>query len=169
MRLGLIGLAALAGLGGGAHAAESGRLLLLPDSAIQVQPGSIEEQLATYLASSAPAPRLFRFGGPEYEPWQTRPTPETLRTMYAIQQILRAYPKVDVTLIGHTDNDGTPTQNRALSLARARQMQQLLVQGGVAARRITVVGKGLDAPIADNATPEGRARNRRIELVVTRK
>jgi outer membrane protein OmpA-like peptidoglycan-associated protein len=146
-----------------------GKLIVLPDSAIAVQPGSIEEQLAAYLATPAPAPRLFRFSGNEFQPWQTQPNRPTLRTMYAIQQILRAYPKVRVTIVGHTDNDGTPEQNLVLSRDRAQRMAQLLIQGGIDRRRITTEGHGLEQPIADNATPEGRARNRRIELIVTAK
>ncbi|HWI86178.1 MAG TPA: OmpA family protein [Sphingomonas sp.] len=144
-------------------------LILLPDSAISVEPGSTEERLATYLASDQPAPRMFRFAGTEFEPWHSKPTPATLRTMYAIAQILRAYPKTRVTLVGHTDNDGTPEQNLALSQARVDHMAGLLVHSGVQARRITTIGRGLSSPIADNATIEGRARNRRIELIVTAK
>jgi OmpA-OmpF porin, OOP family len=146
-----------------------GKLIVLPDSAIQVQPGSVEEQLAQYLASPDPAPRLFRFSGTEFQPWSARPNPATLRTMYAVQQILRAYPKVKVTLAGHTDNDGTPEQNLSLSLERAERMQALLVAGGIAPRRITAVGRGLADPIASNGTADGRARNRRIDLIVTDK
>lgn len=144
-------------------------LTVLPDSAISVEPGSTEEALAAFLASTQPAPRLFRFGGTEFAPWQSRPNPPTLRTMYAIAQILRAYPRARVTLVGHTDNDGTPAQNIALSRARVDQMARLLVQNGIPPRRIDTIGRGLTQPIADNATPAGRARNRRIELIVTAK
>jgi outer membrane protein OmpA-like peptidoglycan-associated protein len=172
---------AAAALLGGCHAAAAdeaqaampqdgpGKLIVLPDSAIQVQPGSVEEQLALYLASPQPAPRLFRFTGTEFQPWSAKPNPATLRTMYSVQQILRAYPHAKVTLVGHTDNDGTPEQNLGLSRIRAERMAELLVRGGVAARRITVEGRGLAEPIADNATVDGRARNRRIDLIVTAK
>jgi outer membrane protein OmpA-like peptidoglycan-associated protein len=145
------------------------RILVLPDSAIAVQPGSTEEQLARFLASNAPAPRTFRFQGAEFQPWQAKPNPPTLRTMYTIAQILRAYPKARVTLVGHTDNDGTPDRNLALSHERAQRMAKLLIDNGVAARRITAEGHGLTRPIADNATATGRERNRRIELTVTAK
>lgn len=144
-------------------------LLVLPDSAISVEPGSTEDQLASFLKSDQAAPRTFRFTGTEFAPWQSKPNPETLRTMYAVAQILRAYPHSMVTLVGHTDNDGTPAQNIALSRARVDRMAALLVQGGIEQRRIAIVGRGLAQPIADNATPEGRARNRRIELIVTAK
>jgi outer membrane protein OmpA-like peptidoglycan-associated protein len=145
------------------------QIVVLPDSAIAVQPGSTEEQLARFLASNAPAPRTFRFQGAEFQPWQARPNPPTLRTMYTVAQILRAYPKARVTLAGHTDNDGTPDRNLALSHERAQRMAKLLIDNGVAPRRIAVEGHGLTRPIADNATAIGRERNRRIELTVTAK
>ena len=144
-------------------------LIQLPDSAIFVERGSTEEQLAAFLASPAPAPHTFRFPGAEFEPWQSKPNPPTLRTMYAIAQILRAYPHSEVTLIGHTDNDGTAAQNLQLSLERVNRMAQLLIHAGVQPRRITPIGHGMRDPIADNATDQGKARNRRIELVVTAK
>lgn len=144
-------------------------LIELPDSAIFVERGSTEDQLAAFLASKDPAPRTFRFPGAEFEPWQTRPNEATLRTMYAVAQILRAYPHSEVTLIGHTDNVGSPAQNLRLSQARVERMAQLLVDGGILRRRISVVGHGMADPIADNRTDQGKARNRRVELAVTAK
>ena len=147
----------------------TGHLIQLPDSAIFVERGSTEEQLAAFLASKAAAPRLFRFPGTEFEPWQSKPNEATLRTMYAIAQILRAYPHSEVTLIGHTDNIGTAEQNLRLSQARVDRMAQLLIHAGIQPRRISAVGHGMRDPIADNRTVQGQARNRRIELIVTAK
>jgi outer membrane protein OmpA-like peptidoglycan-associated protein len=144
-------------------------LIQLPDSAIFVEHGSTEEALAAFLGSDAPAPRTFRFTGAEFEPWQSKPNETTLRTMYAVAQILRAYPKSQVTLVGHTDNIGSAQKNLRLSQDRVDRMAELLVHGGIQARRITAIGHGMGAPIADNATLDGQARNRRIELVVTAK
>lgn len=144
-------------------------LIQLPDSAIFVERGSTEEALAAFLASKEPAPRTFRFPGAEFEPWQSNPNPPTLRTMYAVAQILRAYRHSEVTLIGHTDNDGTAEQNLRLSQERVGRMAQLLIHAGVEPRRITPIGHGMRDPIAENATDAGKARNRRIELVVTAK
>lgn len=142
-------------------------LIQLPDSAIFVERGSTEEQLAAFLASKQPPPRTFRFSDAEFEPWQTRPNEATLRTMYAIAQILRAYPHSEVVLIGHTDNVGTAAQNLKLSQERVERMAQLLTRGGIQQRRVTVIGRGMDQPVADNRSEAGKARNRRIELVVT--
>ncbi|MCE1237169.1 MAG: OmpA family protein [Hyphomicrobiales bacterium] len=71
-----------------------------------------------------------------------------------------------VAVEGHTDSDGDETANQALSEARARAVVEYLVEGGIAADRLAAIGFGETRPIADNATPEGRQQNRRIEFRV---
>ncbi|WP_082507523.1 MULTISPECIES: OmpA family protein [unclassified Duganella] len=71
-----------------------------------------------------------------------------------------------VEVIGHTDNTGTREANLALSLARAGAVRSYLAAKGIAAASIAVAGAGPDQPLADNASAEGRARNRRIEFRV---
>lgn len=66
---------------------------------------------------------------------------------------------------GHTDNVGTPASNLALSEARARSVKKYLTDKGIATTRLTVKGHGQSSPVADNRKEEGRARNRRVELV----
>jgi len=74
-----------------------------------------------------------------------------------------------VQLVGHTDNTGSAEANQKLSLDRADAVKQMLVNGEVAGDRISTAGYGQDRPIGSNDTEEGRAKNRRIELVVTQK
>lgn len=71
-----------------------------------------------------------------------------------------------VEVIGHTDNTGAREANLALSLARAGAVRNYLAGKGIAAATIAVAGAGPDQPVADNASAEGRARNRRIEFRV---
>jgi OOP family OmpA-OmpF porin len=71
-----------------------------------------------------------------------------------------------VELIGHTDNAGARASNLALSQARAEAVKAYVVGKGVRAESVAVSGEGPDRPVADNRTPEGRARNRRIEFKV---
>jgi outer membrane protein OmpA-like peptidoglycan-associated protein len=66
----------------------------------------------------------------------------------------------------HTDDQGSDAVNQALSQRRADAVKKALAESGIAASRITAVGKGEAAPVADNATAEGRARNRRVEIIV---
>ncbi len=67
---------------------------------------------------------------------------------------------------GHTDSVGSEENNRRLSQERADTVRSHLVSQGVPANQITAVGKGESTPVADNKTPEGRANNRRVEIVV---
>jgi len=71
-----------------------------------------------------------------------------------------------VEVIGHTDNAGSHAGNLSLSQARAEAVKAYVVGRGVKAEMISVSGEGPDRPVADNRTPEGRARNRRIEFKV---
>ena len=90
-------------------------------------------------------------------------------TVNDLAQVLKAYPNSQVQLVGHTDNTGTPEANQTLSLDRANAVKGMLVAQGVGADRISTAGFGQDRPVASNDTEEGRARNRRTELNVTRK
>ncbi|MEW6755136.1 MAG: OmpA family protein [Candidatus Latescibacterota bacterium] len=80
-------------------------------------------------------------------------------------QVLMQNPAVQVELRGYADNVGAPDLNQKLSQKRAQAVADYLVSKGVEASRLSVVGLGEGNPVADNATAEGRARNRRVELV----
>lgn len=69
-----------------------------------------------------------------------------------------------VRVVGHTDSTGSDAVNDPLSVARARSVQDYLSARGVSAQRVEISGVGSRQPIADNATAEGRARNRRVEI-----
>lgn len=88
------------------------------------------------------------------------------RDLGALASNLRAYPNSTVQVVGHTDNTGDAAYNQDLSERRASSVGSVLINSGVAAGRIQIVGRGEDAPIASNLTPEGRARNRRVEIVI---
>jgi outer membrane protein OmpA-like peptidoglycan-associated protein len=72
-----------------------------------------------------------------------------------------------IVVDGYTDSQGTAAYNQDLSQRRAQAVRDYLVTRGLAADRITAMGFGLNSPVADNATPEGRANNRRVEIVVS--
>jgi len=79
---------------------------------------------------------------------------------------LNQNPVTRVTIIGHTDSTGTDAINNPLSVNRAASTRDYLVARGVAANRIAIDGRGSREPIADNNTETGRAKNRRVEVLV---
>ena len=71
-----------------------------------------------------------------------------------------------VIAVGHTDSTGKAGYNQALSNKRAEAVKAYLVSKGIESNRVYTEGKGMDQPVADNATKEGRAKNRRVEVEV---
>jgi len=84
-------------------------------------------------------------------------------------QIFTEYDKTNITVAGHTDSSGSEDYNQDLSLKRAGAVRTLLIANGVVKGRITTLGFGESAPIADNSTSYGRQVNRRVEIKVTPK
>jgi outer membrane protein OmpA-like peptidoglycan-associated protein len=79
---------------------------------------------------------------------------------------LQRYPNSTVFVVGHTDNTGSAAYNYDLSQRRAASVAAVLRNSGVAGNRLQTVGRGFDQPIASNATAQGRAQNRRVEIVI---
>lgn len=88
------------------------------------------------------------------------------KSMYALLNFMSANEAVNVELAGHTDNTGNDTLNVELSKNRAETVKSFLVEYGINADRVSTVGYGSSKPIADNATVEGRATNRRTEVKI---
>ena len=87
------------------------------------------------------------------------------QTLDELADLLQRHPSAHITLIGHTDNVGSAEYNLRLSEGRVNSVKAELVKRGIDANRINTIGKGETEPIADNSTPEGRAENRRVEVV----
>lgn len=86
-------------------------------------------------------------------------------TVAEIVKMLKAAPGLGIAIEGHTDNVGQPAANKALSESRARSVMAAIVAGGIERGRLSAAGFGQERPIADNRGEEGRAKNRRVELV----
>lgn len=100
--------------------------------------------------------------------WQLLPTAQTKLNDVA-DALTKQDPESSIVVEGHTDSQGTPGSNQELSQKRAESVRTYLVSRGVSADRITATGFGPTRSIADNASPEGRANNRRVEIVVKKK
>jgi len=144
--------------------------LTLPSGAkLSAQPGTIGYSLAKYLGSSEPVPKTFVFDNLAFETGSNALTPDSKATVDAVAVVLKAYPSAKVKLVGYTDNSGDPAVNRTLSQARAAKVFDSLTALGTDPARVVAEGAGDINPIADNSTAEGRAKNRRTELVIVEK
>jgi outer membrane protein OmpA-like peptidoglycan-associated protein len=90
---------------------------------------------------------------------------EAQPTIAEIARLMKAQPAIRLSVEGHTDNVGLASANKTLSENRARSVMNAIVGQGIAAARLASKGFGQENPIADNRTEEGRAKNRRVELV----
>ena len=81
--------------------------------------------------------------------------------------IVASYPKLHYDVEGHTDSTGSAAKNQELSLKRAITVRDYLIGQGIAASATDVAGFGASKPMADNGTTDGRARNRRVEIVIS--
>ncbi|MCC6827615.1 MAG: OmpA family protein [Novosphingobium sp.] len=92
--------------------------------------------------------------------------PQFRTTLDGIAQNLGQYPNSLIDVYGHTDSTGSDAFNQTLSESRARTVANYLSMQGVSAARIRSQGLGETMPVADNATDEGRRRNRRVEIKI---
>ena len=108
--------------------------------------------------------RVMEFEGIRFASGSARILADSEPTLQQALAVLQANPTVRVEVSGHTDDRGRESTNTRLSQQRAEAVRDWLVEHGVDAARLTVRGYGPREPIAPNDTPEGRARNRRIEF-----
>lgn len=91
--------------------------------------------------------------------------PESQPIIDQIVALMKGNTSLKVSVEGHTDNVGTPASNKTLSDARARSVADAVTRQGIDAKRLSSAGFGQERPVADNRSEEGRAKNRRVELV----
>ena len=92
--------------------------------------------------------------------------PQFYDVLNSVVRVLSEFDKTVIRVAGHTDSTGTPNHNQTLSERRAETVAQYLVTHDVAELRVEAIGFGATAPVASNASVEGRQRNRRVELVL---
>ncbi len=102
--------------------------------------------------------------GVNFRPGTAAITPESRAVLDRVAQSLLASPGARFEVAGYTDSSGSPAYNMSLSQARANMVRWYLIDRGVPSAQLTARGYGPENPIASNDTPDGRARNRRVEL-----
>jgi OmpA-OmpF porin, OOP family len=145
----------------------------LPGSVdLRIPAGRMEDNLLTFVKdSSKPVDETtwFDFDRLLFDTNSATLQPSSDEQLRNVAAILKAYPSVHVKIGGYTDNTGDASANQTLSQQRADTVKQQLIGMGIAADRLESQGYGDQHPVADNATEEGRQKNRRISLRVTQK
>lgn len=156
-----VGAAAGAALGGGIGYAMDRQQQQLQQLAMENQQLNMEVQRLQdgSLRVGLPSEVLFDFDSASLKP-------QFMSTMDEMARILNQDPRSTVTVIGHTDSTGSESYNMDLSRRRAQSVSSYLAQRGVDPNRLYAEGRGESQPRASNATPEGRAQNRRVELII---
>lgn len=93
-------------------------------------------------------------------------TPTLQGDLRALAQNVQVYQASTLQVVGHTDSDGDAGYNQSLSERRANAVASTLIANGVPGGRIQTFGRGESQPVASNLTPEGKAQNRRVEIVI---
>ncbi|PKL98260.1 MAG: hypothetical protein CVV17_10625 [Gammaproteobacteria bacterium HGW-Gammaproteobacteria-7] len=127
---------------------------------------TLRMQLDGLVARREARGEVMALSGDVFATGQSALRPEARDNLNRLIEFVQRRPEAQVLIEGHTDSSGSASQNQTLSEKRAQSVRQALIEEGVDPRRLTAVGMGQGQPIGDNATAEGRARNRRVEVIV---
>ena len=134
--------------------------------------GGVESRLAGFLqdfdAKLAPT-TWFTFDRLVFGTGSAKLGPESQAQLNNVAAILKNCPSTHVKIVGYTDNVGSADANQRLSRGRANSVMSELITAGVPADCMTAEGYGQESPIADNATADGRAKNRRVAMLITQR
>ncbi len=129
-------------------------------------PQEVEEVKAPPPPPPAKGTKIAEIPGPNFDFNKSTLTSAGKGKVADAAKVLKDNPTVHVEVGGHTDSIGSDPYNQKLSERRAQTVADELGRDGISASRLTVRGYGKRKPVADNKTEEGRARNRRVELIV---
>lgn len=133
-------------------------------------PAPALSELSTFLhtGSEATLPQRFAFQGLVFEEGSANLNIDAQNEIDQIAAALREYPLATARIEGFSDNSGNAQMNLDLSTARAKAVQNELINRGIEANRLEAVGRGSEAPVASNESEAGQNSNRRIEFVLTK-
>jgi outer membrane protein OmpA-like peptidoglycan-associated protein len=147
-------------------------LKLISGDSINIPELGIERKLIGFITDSTKKvdkETWFSFDRILFETDKATLRPESMDQIRSIAAIMKAYPNVELKIGGYTDNTGDAKHNQQLSTDRANAVMNAIVGMGIPSARLKAEGYGPQFPVADNSTEEGRAKNRRIDVRVTKK
>ena len=127
---------------------------------------SLRLQLQSMTARSDARGQVMTLSGEAFASGQSQLRSEARTNLQRVVEFVNTHPGQNVLIEGHTDSQGSANLNQVLSQKRAEAVRDALIQDGIEASRLTALGVGKDRPVADNGSADGRARNRRVEIVV---
>ena len=137
---------------------------------IDATDGGFVAQLLAFLNSAqAAAGQGFSFDEVHFDTGSASLRPESTKQLESVAVILKAFPQAAIRVEGHTDNTGDPAANKQLSGERAAAVEKVLQGMGVPPTQISSAGYGQEKPIAPNESEDGRAKNRRVDVVVLKR
>jgi len=143
----------------------------MPGMNLRFPPNGTEARLLSFIQGSAPVTKdtWFELDRLNFETNSAVIDASSRDQLMNISAILKAYPATHIKIGGYTDNSGNPAENKQLSQLRADAVREALGGLGVDPGRIQAEGYGDQHPVADNNTAAGRAKNRRVAILVTEK
>ena len=130
--------------------------------------GTVARDIVDWLASGAEGERYFEVGGRQFIDNSTELAPDAWDRVDRFVVMLRTHRDVRARIVGFSDASGNAAGDQRLSEARARQVMIDIAGSGIAKSRLSFEGRGSANPIANNATPAGRERNRRVAIILSR-
>ncbi|KWI57952.1 flagellar motor protein MotB [Burkholderia pseudomultivorans] len=128
---------------------------------------ALNDAIASYVAPAPPPAVVTLDSMSLFDSGKAQLKPDSTRAMVGALEMIKAHPDKRILVAGYTDNVGHPDSNLKLSVARAQAVRDWLIEAsGIPATQFAIQGYGDTRPIADNDTPEGRARNRRVEITL---
>lgn len=156
------GAAAAGAVGGGILGTLLGHLICDP---VETPPPPPPPPPAAKPAPPAPGTKITEIKGPHFDFNKATIKPEGQRRLDDVVRLMRDNPSLKVAAVGHTDSVGSDAYNLKLGERRARAVGSYLTSQGVSPSRVDIRSEGEARPVASNATAEGRAENRRVEIL----
>ena len=130
------------------------------------QADSLRRQLENLQLRQTESGVVVTLGDVLFETGEVQLRQEAMASLVEVVDLLQSEPEKKIRIEGHTDSTGDAATNLKISEQRANSVQEALVSLGVESGRVTIAGMGEDFPIASNETEEGRAQNRRVDVIL---